>query len=248
MAKQKIKVEKRKVFGRKVKNLRQEGILPANIYGKKIKSKAVKLDLTDFYPVFRKVGETGLVDLNVKGEKTKRTVLIHNVQFDPVTDQAIHVDFHQVDLKEKIEADIPVEMVGESPADEQKKGILVQLLNELEVEALPADLPEKIEVEISSLKEVDDMIKVADLKVDKKKVEILTDASRIVAKIEPLAKIEEEKPAKEEVLAEEGVPGEEEAPAEKKPEEVPEKSVKETPKAPEKGKPQAEGEDKKEKK
>jgi len=99
--KKELTAEKRKVFGRKLKTLRREDILPANIYGKKVKSLAVQLGLKDFLPIYQLAGETGLVELKVKGEQKIRPVLIHNVQLHPVTDQPLHADFYQVDLKEK---------------------------------------------------------------------------------------------------------------------------------------------------
>ena len=221
MATLKLEVEKRKIFGRKVKRLRREGLLPANIYGKKIKSLAVQLSEKDFLGVYKEAGETSIVDLKVKGEKKSRPVLIANLQTDPVTDRPLHVDFHQVVLTEKTTATIPIELSGEAPAVAQKLGILVQQINELEVEALPKDLPEKFVVDTSSLIQVDDAILVKDIRVDKKKVEIKVDGNRIVAKIEPPTKEEEvEKPLEEEVPAEEVLP--EEKPAEeKKPEEKP---------------------------
>lgn len=225
-AKEKIKVEveKRKVVGRKVKKLRREGILPANIYGKNIKSLSVQLSLKDFLPVYQKVGETGIVELKVSGEQKLRPVLIHNVQLDPVTDQPLHADFYQVSLVEKITSDIPVEIVGESPAVEQNIGVLIQPLSEVEVEALPTDLPDKFSVDISSLKEIDDAVTVGDLKPPAG-VKILTGKKEILAKIEPPTKEEvappptEEAPAEEvpeeEKLEEAKAPAKEEKPAEK---------------------------------
>lgn len=213
----KVEVEKRKITGRKVKRLRGEGILPANIYGKKIKSLAVQLELKHFLPIYQEAGETGVVALKVKGEEKIRPVLIHNVQFDPVTDQPLHADFYQVDLKEKVTTSIPIELIGESAAVEQKIGILIQPLTEVEVEALPTELPDKFEIDIGKLKGVDDAITVADLKVPKG-VEVLTSAKEILAKIEPPAKEEEiTPPPKEEkpVEKEEEEEKEEEKPVEK---------------------------------
>jgi len=247
-----VKVEKRKIVGRKVKKLRHEGILPANIYGKKVKSLAVQLNLKDFLPVYQKVGETGIVELKVGGEQKLRPVLIHNVQLDSVSDQPLHADFYQVSLTEKITSDIPIELIGESPAVEQNIGVLIQPLSEVEVEALPTDLPDKFSADISSLKEVDDAVTVGDLKAPTG-VKILTSAGEILVKIEPLAKEEEVAPPEEEAVPEgEEVPeGEkpvegkpvEEKPAEAKPgEEKPKeaKPVEARKKKPEAGKPQAE--------
>lgn len=185
-----LKAEKRTIEGRKVKNLRKSGILPGNVYGKKIKSESVQVVLKDFETIYSDVGETGLVTLDVAGED--KPVLIHNLQLHPISGEPVHVDFLQVDLKEKVEADIPVEIVGESPAEKQAIGTVVQYVNEVKVEALPTDLPEKFVVDVSNLAEVDQSITVADLSYDKSKVEVKTSPEEIVVKVEP--------PQKEEVV------------------------------------------------
>jgi large subunit ribosomal protein L25 len=200
MQKLKLVAEKRKIFGRKVKSLRREGILPANIYGRKVKSLAIQVPLIEFEKVYQRVGETGLVEVNIG--KTKRPVLIHNVQVDPVTDAPVHVDFLQVDLKEKVTAAVPIEVRGESPTEKQGLGTVVQYIDEIEVEALPTDLPEKFELDLSSLVEVDQTIQVKDLKIDKK-VEIKAEPEQILVKIEPPRKVEEAPPPKEEEVVEE---------------------------------------------
>lgn len=180
-----LKATKRDIFGRKVNRSRKEGLIPANIFGKKIKSEAVFVINKEFTEVFKKAGETQIIHLNDK------PVLVSGLQIDPVTSEYLHIDFRQVDLTEKITAKIPVEITGESPAEKQNLGTVVQQLNEIEVEALPADLPEKIEVDSSVLTEVDQTIYVKDLKIDKK-VTIMTDLESIVVKVEP--------PTKEEVV------------------------------------------------
>lgn len=193
----------RQVFGRKVKRLRKEGVLPGNIYGRDIKSVAVQVALGDFEKVFAEVGETGLVGLKVDGDLYP--VLIHNVQYNPVTDQPLHADFLKVNLAEKITASVPVEIAGVSPAVASEEGVLVQQMHEVEVEALPTELPEKIVVDISGLTEVDAAIKVLDLKVPGD-VEIRDDPQRIVVNVAPPAKEEEIVPPAEEVPPEEGAP------------------------------------------
>ncbi|KKP46524.1 MAG: 50S ribosomal protein L25 [Candidatus Woesebacteria bacterium GW2011_GWA1_33_30] len=193
-----LKATKREVFGRKVKRFRKEGLAPANIFGKKIKSEAIFVNKKEFTDVFAKAGETQIIHLNDK------PVLVSGLQIDPVTSDYLHVDFRRVDLTEKITAKVPVEIVGESPAEKQKMGTVVQQLSEIEVEALPADLPEKIEIDATTLIEVDQTIYVKDLKIDKK-VTIKTDLESIVAKVEP--------PTKEEVV-EVVAPVEDEVPVE----------------------------------
>lgn len=195
-----LKAKLRKLVGRKVKLLRKEGILPANIYGKKIKSESIQIDLKEFLDVYKKVGDTKLFYIN------ERPVLVANIQKNPVSDALLHVDFHQVDLKEKVEAKVPVELTGESPAEKQSIGTVVQYINEVEVEAFPTNLPEKFVVDISKLTEVDQAIFVKDIKVDKSKVEIRTDVESILAKVEPPQKEEVVAPPAPEVPAEGEVP------------------------------------------
>lgn len=190
MDKKILKAEIRKISGRKVKTLRAEGLLPANIYGKKIKSISIQINHKDFEKVYKETGETGIVLLEVGSDE--KPVLVHNIQVDPVTDTMIHVDFFQVDLKQKVSAKVPVELVGESPAEKQTLGTVIQQINEIEVEAFPMDLPEKFEISVENLSEVDQAIFIKDIRVDKTKVEVRADPEAIIAKVEP--------PQKEEVV------------------------------------------------
>lgn len=233
MKRSKLTVEKRKVLGKKVKKLRREGILPANIYGKDVKSLAVQLPQKEFETVFKEVGETGLVDVAVNGEV--KPVLIHNVQVEPLSNQYLHADFYQVNLKEKIKAMVPVVIIGEAKAVVDKVGIVLQPLSEIEVEALPEDLPEKIEVNVEKLANLEEQIAVGDLKAPQG-VEILTDPEQVVVKVAALVSKEAEElaaqeaaaaeAAKAETVAEgaaeavEGAPAQEAAPSEKKAEEA----------------------------
>jgi len=182
--------------------------LPANIYGKDTKSLSVKLSAKDFHKAYSQVGETGIINLQVDKETKTRPVLIHDPNIHPVTDEILHVDFRQVDLTKKVTVNIPVELVKEAPAV-SKGGVLLQLINEIEVEALPADLPDKFTIDVSKLEEIGQGISLKKIKVDSK-VRILSDnLDELIVKIEEPAK-EEEKP--EEVAPVEGE--EAEAPAE----------------------------------
>jgi large subunit ribosomal protein L25 len=182
--------EKRDVVGKKVRHLRKKGLIPANIFGKSTKSSSISIRLEDLEKTYKETGETGLIELSVKGEKTPHHVLVHNVQIHPVTDEVLHADFHEVALKEKIQVAVPLHFIGEAPAASQKLGVLITLQNELEVEALPMDLPENIEVSLESLKEVGNDIKVSDLKIDSK-VKVLMAKEEVIARINPLEKVEE---------------------------------------------------------
>ena len=175
-----LKVEKRSLLGKKVRKLRKEGILPANVYGRDMKSASVQVPLKDFLNIFREVHETGLVDLAYDSQTLP--VLIHNVQIDPRTQTPLHADFFKVNLKEKTTARVPVVAIGEAKAVTDKVGLLEQPVSELEIEALPTDLPEKIEVNVEQLTKVDDQIIVSDIKVPEG-VDILSEQTQVVFKI-----------------------------------------------------------------
>ncbi len=183
MKKYTLKTQKRTVIGRKVKTLRSAGMLPGTVYGSNVKSVSIELRIADFESVYQKAGETGLIELGL-GDDT-RPVLVHTVQKHPVTGQIIHVEFHQVDLKKKVHARVPLVLVGESPAVSDNRGVLLTLLDEIEVEALPAELPEKIEVAVATLADVDQEFKVGDLSVPSG-VTLMTDPGLAVVKVGPL--------------------------------------------------------------
>lgn len=223
----KLKAQKRDLTGRKVKKLRVEGVIPANVYGKKIKSQSISLNKDELGKVYGEAGETGVVKLLIEGEKEERPILIQNLQKDPVTEEPLHVDLRQIILTEKITAKIPVEFTGSAPAAQQKLGILIQTTSEIEVEALPMDLPEKFVVDVSKLANIGDQITVKEMAINREKIELKVIEDLVVAKIEPLA--EEEvapvpvAPAEAEVAAEGTAPVAEEG---EKPTEPPEEPPK----------------------
>jgi large subunit ribosomal protein L25 len=155
-------VEKRELLGKKVKQVRAEGKLPANVYGKDMPSMAIQIDGKEFKKAVHAAGLTQVIYLSV--DKQEIPSMIQNVQTDPVSDHFIHADFKKVNLSQKVEAQVPVILIGESEAVAQNKGDMMTLVNVLYVEALPTDMPQEIEIDISSLKEIDDEMKVSDLK------------------------------------------------------------------------------------
>lgn len=176
-----LSAEKRTVTGRKVKNLRKNGLIPAHVFGHGIETEHIQLKTSDFANVFGKVGETGIIDLTLDGGK--KPVMVKGIQIHPVTDQILHIDFYQVNLSEKVKVNVPLEISGEAPAVEKKLGLLLTPVTEIEVEALPTDIPESIAVDVTSLVAVGDELKVKDLKIDKSKVEILVEEELVVAQI-----------------------------------------------------------------
>lgn len=206
MKKHTLAIKKRDLVGRKVKQLRKTGFLPATVYGKNVKSVSVSVSKDQFLPVFGEVGETGLVELSVEGDTEAsrlpagRQVLIHSVQRDPVTSDLLHVEFHQVDLKEKVHANVPIEFIGTSAAVTDKIGVLLTVLDEVEVEALPANLPDKITVDVASLSDIGQEIKVGNLSV-LAGVTLLTDAGLTVVTVGALVSHEALEQAQEEAAA-----------------------------------------------
>ena len=210
MKRHKLAVEKRKVVGKKVYKLRRENILPANIYGRNMKSTAVQVPYKEFEKVYKEAGETGIVDVSIDGEI--KPSLIHNLQQDYFNHKILHVDFFQVNLKEKVKTTIKLVTIGEAKAVTEKIGLLEQPLAEIEIEALPTDLPENIEVNVEPLAELEAQITVGDIKAPEG-VTILTDPSQVVAKIGSLISKEAAEQAAAEAAAAEAAKAEE-APAE----------------------------------
>ncbi|KKT38908.1 MAG: 50S ribosomal protein L25 [Candidatus Collierbacteria bacterium GW2011_GWF2_44_15] len=200
MTKYNLEAQKRELFGKKLKKLRRQGILPANLFGKTTDSTAIQLKLRDFERVYKEAGETSVVYVKVEGEEKDRPVLISNLHFDPITDLKLHVDLHQVNLKEKVTANVPVEIVGEAELIKTGEAVLNQSINEIEVEALPTDIPDSITFDISGFKEIGDHLNVSDAKVPSA-VEITTDLDLVVVSLS--------EPQKEEVIAPPVVEGEE---------------------------------------
>ncbi len=156
-----LKVTPRAIFGKKLKKMRHEGLVPANVFGPEFKSVSVSVPFKDFAKTYKTAKETGVIYLSLNKEEVP--VLIKQVQRHPVTDDILHVDFRKVDLKKKIQTEVPVKTTGVSEAVAQKSGVLLTLSETLLVEALPQDIPQAIEVDISSIKELGQEIKVADL-------------------------------------------------------------------------------------
>lgn len=197
--KHQLKAEIRKVLGRKVKEIRKNGNLPSTIYGKGFNSLSIQFELKELEKVLDEVGESGLVELIVD-EKEKIPVLFRNPQYHPVSDELIHIDCYKVNLKEKITTMISLEFVGES-LSVKNGNLLVTVTDEIEVTALPTDLPEHIEVDLGKLEELESIISVSDLNLDKEKIEVLTHEEQIIAKTEEI-KEEEEIPEEEELTPE----------------------------------------------
>lgn len=182
MEKINLKTESRELVGRDGKNLRKAGSIPAELYGHNAGNSHLSVNAIEFEKVLRKAGESTIIELDM-ADGGKKNVLIQDVQYHYLNGQPIHVDFFEVSMTEKLTATVPIEFIGESHAVKALGGTLVKILSEVEVECLPADLPQHFEVDISKLANFDDVLTVADIPHDGK-VEIKAEAEEAVAKVQ----------------------------------------------------------------
>ncbi|MCR4260977.1 MAG: 50S ribosomal protein L25 [Candidatus Colwellbacteria bacterium] len=183
-----LNAKRRTVLGKAVGGLREAGFLPAELYGHKIDNIHLELNEVEFGKVYKEGGENTIV--NVKFDNESRPAFVHAVQFDQVNQKVLAVDLYQVNLSEKITTNVPLEFIGESNAVKEMAGVLIKALDEVEVEALPMNVPHSIEVDISVLDDFTKSITVADLKIEGD-FEIKTDPTAGVASVaEP--RVEEE--------------------------------------------------------
>ncbi len=182
----------------KIEDLKNKGFLPAVLYGPKIKNINLAMDKKEFEKIFNEAGESSLIDLGVEGDKNKYLVLIHDFQQDPVSNNFIHIDFYQPALDEETEATVPLEFIGEAPAVKELGGTLVKNLKEVEVKALPQNLPHSIKVNVEKLKTFEDSFMIKDL-VLPQEVKIERDLEDIIVLVTAPEKVEEEleKPVEE---------------------------------------------------
>lgn len=188
----------RKDLGKKVKVLRKKGILPGVLYGPKIETRPLEIDLKEFEKIYKEAGESSLISLEI--DKKKFLVLIHEIKLGPLTENPIHVDFYQPRLEKEVEAMVPLVFEGEAEAVKDLGGTLVKNISEVEVKAKPQNLPHEIKVNIDRLKTFEDNILIKDLIVSKE-VKILKEPEEVVVAVSPPEKVEEEleKPIEEKV-------------------------------------------------
>ncbi|MGD8812974.1 MAG: 50S ribosomal protein L25 [Anaerolineales bacterium] len=192
----KIDANLRKVVGKKVKTLRLGGSVPAVMYGKGVEAIVIQLDNKDVDRLLSQAGGSTVIDLSI-GKDTHK-VLVRAVQRDPITLDLMHVDFLKVAMDVAIRTYIPIELVGEAPAVKELGGVLVTGMTEVEVEALPSDLVDKISVDLEVLEGMDDSIMVGDLFLGKD-VKVLTDPEEVVAHMMYQMAEEEEEEVVEEI-------------------------------------------------
>ena len=165
--------------------IRNNGMIPAVVYGAQVENTLVSVLSTDFTKILKIAGETSTIVLDIAGatekeKSVKVNVLIHEVQVDPIKGYPIHVDFLAIDMNKPVEVTIPLEFIGLAKAEKDGLGTLVKVLHEIDIEALPKDLPHNIVVDVTGIATLEDQIHVSDIKLPKG-VTLITDGDEVVA-------------------------------------------------------------------
>ncbi len=166
----------------KARIVRREGRIPAVVYGRNKETEAITVDLKEFDKLFKTAGESTVISL--VGLGTDKDALIHEVVFDALSGFATHVDFYAIDKNKPVSVAVPFEFEGVSPAVKEKGAVLVKAMHELEIEALPKDLPQSIVIDISTLVELNDQIMISDIKLPHG-VTTLVDADNVIVMAAP---------------------------------------------------------------
>ena len=175
-----LQASKRNVVGKQVKTLRREGILPAIVYGRGISTIPISLNARNANQILSAISSSSLVVLVIDEEK--HTTLVREKQRDPVTGIVLHIDFHEVSMTEKLRTNVMLDFQGESLAVKELMGVLVIVLESLEIECLPQDLPDRIVADLSTLEEIGDSLYVRDV-ILPPNIELISDIDGLVVVI-----------------------------------------------------------------
>jgi large subunit ribosomal protein L25 len=203
-----LKVDEREVLGKKVKYLRNKGMVPVHLFGHNVDSQSLQGEVAVVGKVVSQAGKTRLINLKVGKSGTSHNVMVREVQRDPIRGNLLHIDFYEVNMAEKIRVEVPIVIVGESPALKIRENILHQGLSSLIIECLPDKMPDKVDVDISMIKEVEEAVRVKDIQL--KDISIMNDPDLVIAKvsIRPVEVVEEVKAAAVAVEGAEAAEGE----------------------------------------
>lgn len=182
MARKDLAVAPREVLGKKVAQLRRQGLTPANVYGHGLDSVSIQVDTDTMDKTLKTMLANEVIDLKIDGESGTRPVVVQKVQRHPLTSKVLHAEFYQVSLRTKMRADVPLVVIGQSEGVDTYNGVLVKAVETVQVEALPLDVPSHIEVDISPLANLEDTLHVSDLTIPEG-VTLLTDPEVVVVKV-----------------------------------------------------------------
>ena len=202
-----LEITKREVLGQKVRFLRRQGITPVHLFGHGIESMALQCDTAKLQQVLTEAGKAKVISFRLDNEKRPRSVLVREVQVDSLRGGLLHVDFYQVKMAEEVKVEVPITLVGEAPALKLRANMLMQELDTLTVECLPAKIPASVELDISPLTEAEQMVRVKGIELEKG-VTILNDPELVVVKISsrPVEVVAEREVTEEAVEAPEAAP------------------------------------------
>lgn len=192
-----LEAQTRTKNGKAVRGLRRGGQVPAVVYGHGVATRSLELDAARLLKIWRAAGESSLIDLTIDTEQPIKAI-IHDIQLDPTNEKILHADFQQVNMKEKIQVDVALEFIGESPAVKELGGTLLKVMDAIKVECLPGDLVKEIIVDISALKTFDDTIHVKDLPIPAT-LTVEDQPEELVVQVEPPRTEEELKSLEEKV-------------------------------------------------
>jgi large subunit ribosomal protein L25 len=185
-----LNASKRAVTGKATRRLRAQGRLPGVIYGQRSNATSIELDMHDFERVYARSGRTQLIDLVVESGRPHK-VLVKEVQVSPRRNTFLHVDFHQVSLRERLQVDVPVHVTGAAEPVRAGEADVLQVLQSIRVECVPTKIPEMVEADISGLAEVDAAVRVSDLPLPEG-VSAVNDPDDVVVKLAARRVVEEE--------------------------------------------------------
>lgn len=176
-----LNAEKRNIFGKKVKTEREKGFMPAVLYGRDTENQPIFVSLKEFQKLYKEAGETSVIEVLI--DSVKKNAMIYDISFDPINGVPVHADFLMIKMDEPIEATVPLVFHG-NPEAVKLGGILVKVVHELNVKALPNDIPHELAVDLSKLKTLEDKITVSDIKILRNVEILLKDPDEVIALIE----------------------------------------------------------------
>jgi len=192
-----LELSPREVLGKKVKRLRQQGVIPVHLYGPGVDPQPLQCETTKLVDVLVRAGGNTAVTVTVQGGQETHLAFAREIQWDPRRDDILHVDFLAVDASRPVSAQVPITLIGDSPGARTAGGTVMQQLRDLNVEALPLEVPRELELDLAMLTDPDGVLRAADIVIPGN-VTLLTDPEDVVVRIEVLRAIEEEVFAEEE--------------------------------------------------
>ena len=191
----KLELEPRELLGKKVRQLRRDGIVPVHLYGPGIESRSLQCQGPSLIQVLARAGGNTPVSVTIRGEKGNHLAFAREIQWDPRRDDLLHVDLLVAEADRPVTAQVPIVLTGESPGARMIGGTVLQQLRTLDVEALPLEMPAQADVDLDTLTEPDGAIRVSDISLPGN-VTVLTDPDEVVVRIEqPRVEVVEEEPA-----------------------------------------------------